>query len=287
MVRTRERERSRAACLLLSAALAGCGPAGPSPDAVARVDGMEVSYADFARYVEAETDSPASTLEGPVLSRLLDQHLNERLLARLALERGLVEPRAGHRQVLSALLASAPSEEPERSEVLARYQERTGELTLPDRVRLRQVLTESRERAEAAAAELGAGADFADVARRYSEDPSAPYGGIQGELAREDLPEDFAELIFGLEPGEVSPIVEADYGYHVFLVTERLPGRVLPFEEAEPALAEALREERTKGWLADLVAEARSRYTVRVYERNLPFDYQGAYSPAAPSTEAP
>jgi peptidyl-prolyl cis-trans isomerase C len=265
----------------LAAALAACGAAGPSPDAVAVVGGAEVTYADLAAYVEAETDSPAATLESPVLSRLLDQHLTERLLVRVARERGLVAPHAGTREALSALLESAPADQPVRPEALARYRDRKGELTLPERVRLRQILTETREEAEAARAELAAGADFADVARRFSEDPSAPYGGVQGELAREDLPEEFADVIFGLEPGEVSEVLEADYGFHIFQVTARLPGRAVPFDEAEKVLAEELREERVRSWLDGLVEEARSRYAVRVYEKNLPFDYHGAYATAS------
>jgi peptidyl-prolyl cis-trans isomerase C len=264
----------------LAAALSACGTAGPSPDAVAVVGGAEVTYAELAAYVEAETDSPAATLESPVLSRLLDQHLTERLLVRVARERGLVAPHAGTREALSALLESAPADEPVRPEALARYRDRKGELTLPERVRLRQILTETREEAEAARAELAAGADFADVARRFSEDPSAPYGGAQGELAREDLPEEFADVIFGLEPGEVSEVLEADYGFHTFQVTARLPGRVVPFDEAEKVLAEEVREERVRSWLDGLVEEARSRYAVRVYEKNLPFDYHGAYATA-------
>lgn len=264
----------------LAAVLSACGAAGPSPDAVAVVGGAEVTYAELAAYVEAETDSPAATLESPVLSRLLDQHLTERLLVRVARERGLVAPHAGTREALSALLESAPADQPVRSEALARYRDRKGELTLPERVRLRQILTETREEAEAARAELAAGADFADVARRFSEDPSAPYGGVQGELAREDLPEEFADVIFGLEPGEVSEVLEADYGFHIFQVTARLPGRVVPFDEAEKVLAEEVREERVRSWLDGLVEEARSRYAVRVYEKNLPFDYHGAYATA-------
>jgi peptidyl-prolyl cis-trans isomerase C len=269
---------SPAACLALAAALAACGSGAPAPETVARVGGAEVSWAAFAGYVEAETGGPAAALESPVLSRLLDQYLTERLLVRLAVERGLVEPRVGHRQALSALLEAAPVEGPVRDEALERYRQGEDELVLPERVRLRQILTETRERAAAAVAELERGADFADVARRYSEDPSAPYGGLQGELAREDLPEEFAEVIFALAPGERSGIVEADYGYHVFLVTERLPGRVVPFDEAEPALSERIRGERARRWLAGLVAEARSRYTVRVYERNVPFAYEGVYA---------
>ncbi len=273
----------RAMTLALTALLlAACGAGGPPSDAVARVGEIELPYAELARYVEAETDSPAAALEAPVLSRLLDQHLTELLLLRVAVERGLVEPGADPRDALSALLEAAPVDAPVRAEALARYRDRRSELALPERVRLRQVLTETRERAEAARAELEAGADFGDVARRYSQDPSAPYGGTQGELAREDLPEAFAEVIFALEPGEVSPVVEADYGFHVFQVTERLPGRVLPFEEAEPVLAEGIREERVRSWLDGLVEEARSRYAVRVYEKNLPFDYQGAYATDGP-----
>lgn len=267
---------------LAAAAVAACGPGRPPADAVARVGETEVTYAELARYVETETDSPAAALDGPVLSRLLDQHLTELLLVRVAVERGLVEPGGGHREALAALLETAPTAGPVRAEAQARYRARRSELTLPERVRLRQVLTETRERAEAARAEILGGSDFADVARRYSEDPSAPYGGTQGVLAREDLPEEFAEVIFALEPGELSRVVEADYGYHVFQVIERLPGRVLPFEEAEPALAEGIREERVRSWLDQLVGEARNRYAVRVYEERLPFEYHGAYAADGP-----
>ncbi|HSL84104.1 MAG TPA: peptidyl-prolyl cis-trans isomerase [Thermoanaerobaculia bacterium] len=276
------RALSLPALAALAPLLAGCGAASRSPDTVAVVCGSKVTYAELAAYVEAETDSPAAALESPVLSRLLDQHLTERLLVRVARDRGLVAPDAGTREALSALLRSAPAGQPVHSEALARYRDRRAELTLPERVRLRQVLTQTREEADAARAELAAGADFADVARRYSEDPSAPYGGAQGELGREDLPEEFADVIFGLAPGEVSEVLEADYGFHVFQVTARLPGRVVPFDEAEKVLTQEVREERVRAWLDGLVEEARSRYAVRVYEENLPFDYRGAYSSAGP-----
>lgn len=271
---------------LAGAAAAGCGAEPQSPDVLAVVAGEEVDYSVFSAYVEAETESSITALESEVLSRLLDQYLTERLLVRVAVDRGLVEPGTGHRQALTALLDAAPVAETPRAELLARYRSEQEGLTLPERVRVAQILTETRREAEEALAALEAGADFGEVARRHSSDPSAPYGGSQGALAREDLPEELADVIFALEPGEVSGIVAADYGFHVFLVTERLPGRVVPFEEAAPALAEALREERVDGWLRRVVEEARSRYTVRIYERNLPFDYRGAHATPEPSTDA-
>lgn len=272
------RRRATVLAVLLAAGPAACSPGPPSPDAIAEVAGEEIGYAVFSEYVESETESSVAALESEVLTRLLDQYLTERLLVRTAVDRGLAEPGTGHRTALAALLDSAPEADSSRSELLVRYRAEEGRLTLPERVRLRQILTETRPEAEAALAEIEAGADFGEVAGRHSTDPSAPYGGRQGELAREDLPEEFADVIFALDPGEVSGIVEADYGFHLFQVTERLPERVISFDEAAPSLAAALREERLDAWLDRVVEEAHSRYIVRVYERNLPFEYRGAHA---------
>jgi peptidyl-prolyl cis-trans isomerase C len=262
--------------LLAAVAVAGCAPSPPA-DAVAQVGDDVVLYPELASYVEAETDSPPAALESTVLSRLLDQYLTERLLVRLATERELVPADAGHREALSALLAASPPPAPSRDELRARYRDEAAEYRLPARVRLRQVLTETREDAQAARDQIAGGTDFGQVARERSIDPSAPYGGFQGVLSEDDLPEDFADLIFGLEPGEVSEIVEADYGFHIFQVVEHLPERTVPFEEAAPAIAERLREESEREALARLVETARSRYTVRIYGPNLPFGYRGSH----------
>ncbi len=270
------RAAGAALCALL-VALVACTGKEPSPDAVAVLGDREILYADFAARVEQQTDSPAATLESPVLSRLLDQYLTETLVVRVAADRGVAAEGADHRDALSALLASAPIEAPSEAEVEARYRSEAKRFTLPERVRLRQILVESREAAEAAKAELGRGEPFAEVARRHSQDPSAPYGGLQGELAYDDLPEEFADVIFALQPGQVSDVVEAAYGFHIFQVTDRLPGRVVPFSEARPRLREEIRQERARAWLDQVVEQAKSRYTVRVYERNLPFDYDGTY----------
>ncbi len=274
------RTRALLSVTALTAGLAvgwACADRAPSPDAVAVLGDREILYTDFAARVEEQTDSPAAALESPVLSRLLDQYLTECLVVQVATDRGIADAETDHRDALSALLASAPVEEPTEAELKARYQKETKRFTLPERVRLRQILVESREAAEEAKAELDRGEPFAEVARRHSQDPSAPFGGLQGELAYDDLPEEFADVIFALKPGEVSDVVEAAYGFHIFQVTAKLPGRVVPFSEAEPRLRREIRQEQARAWLDRLVEEAKSRYTVRVYERNLPFDYDGTY----------
>ncbi|MDP9120656.1 MAG: peptidylprolyl isomerase, partial [Acidobacteriota bacterium] len=150
----------------------------------------------------------------------------------------------------------------------------------PERVRLRQILTESRSDALRARREIEAGADFAAVARRLAHGPKAESGGYQGELARSDLPPAFVDVIFGLRPGEVSQVVPAEYGFHVFQVTERLRQEVVPLAEARGEILEKLRREQADRLLRALVAEGRARYNVTVYERNLPFKYEGSYKDA-------
>jgi hypothetical protein len=72
--------------------------------------------------------------------------------------------------------------------------------------------------------------------------------------------------------------VPADYGFHIFQVTERLPAEVAPLEQVRSEVVERLRQESADRRLAGLVQQAKSRYPVFVYERNLPFHYQGTYS---------
>jgi peptidyl-prolyl cis-trans isomerase C len=268
---------------VLSLAGKGCGDraAPPAPDVAARIgENEEVRYSEFESYLESTVGDGESVLASNVLSQLLDQFLDERLLVRLAVDRGLLrsgDGRSARRRAIDALLREGLREEPTPAEVEAWYRRHRQELARPERVRLRQILTEDRAAADRALQEIQAGADFAEVARRLSREPGAASGGYQGELSREDLPPAFADVIFGLEPGEVSPVVPADYGFHVFQVLDRAPAEVVPLEQVREEILGRLRRERADRLLARLVTEARGRYNVVVHARNLPFDYVGSY----------
>jgi parvulin-like peptidyl-prolyl isomerase len=262
---------------LLAAACGGEPPAPPPADRVALVGEEEITYADFEDYLEQQLGEPGRGLASDVLARLFDQFLEERLLTRLAVDRGLVPAGSGRRVALDRLLAEGGPAEPEAAEIEAYYDAHLAEFRRPERVRLRQLLLPDRAETEAARKALVAGGDFEEVARRFSGDAAEPFAGPQGELAREDLPPPFAEIIFRLAPGQVSDVVEADYGFHVFQVIERLPAQVVPLATAAAEIRGRLLRERADAHLAALAAEARSRYDVRVFERNLPFNYQGDF----------
>jgi foldase protein PrsA len=91
-----------------------------------------------------------------------------------------------------------------------------------ERVRASHILVETLEEAQALIAELDEGADFAALAREHSTDPgSGANGGDLNWFARGTMVGPFEEAVFALEIGELSEIVETDFGYHIILLTDR------------------------------------------------------------------
>jgi len=96
----------------------------------------------------------------------------------------------------------------------------------------------ARRKAEAAIVRLEAGERFGDVAVELSEEPGAE--GRQGLLqpGREgSWVSEFWNAALALEPGEISPVTETQYGFHVLRLEDR---KIVPFEEARPAVVEGV-----------------------------------------------
>ncbi len=106
------------------------------------------------------------------------------------------------------------------------------------------------------------GADFAALAKQHSEGPSGPQGGDLGSFPREGvMVEPFAAAAFELEPGQVSDLVETQFGLHIIRVGKRTEEVVIPFDEASEAIRWRLRAERMASlrpeYLEDLRPDAK------------------------------
>lgn len=84
-------------------------------------------------------------------------------------------------------------------------------------------LAAAREQADSVFALVRAGEDFADLARRFSDDGTRENGGDLGFIRRSDVVREFGNVAFALRPGEVSPPIRTPFGFHIIKV-ERIRG---------------------------------------------------------------
>jgi peptidyl-prolyl cis-trans isomerase C len=121
----------------------------------------------------------------------------------------------------------------------------------------------AREKLEAIRADLLEGhTDFAAAARRFSQCPSARSGGDVGFTRRRGLPEDepLARAAFALKVGEVSGVVQTEFGLHLLTVTERKPGSPTTIEKCTVEVLEAY----TDDYRIELVAKLRKEAQIRI-----------------------
>jgi len=143
------------------------------------------------------------------------------------------------------------------AEIEQEYNWRAGEFTVAEAVRARHILLkvppnadeakekEVRERIEKLRKQILDGADFAELAKKYSEDPgSKDRGGDLGYFERGKMVPEFEKVAFELEPGQVSEPVKTAFGYHLIQVEDHRQARQQPLEEVRDRIERDIRRRK-------------------------------------------
>ena len=107
--------------------------------------------------------------------------------------------------------------------------------------------------------QLKAGANFADLAKKYSEDPgSAQTGGEYKGVVRGQMVAEFEQAAFSLKPGQISDPVKTTYGYHILQVEKHNDARLKPFEEVKGDIAANLKKQRANDQMQQIADKAQA-----------------------------
>lgn len=266
--------------MLAGTGLAAETPPSEGPEAnrvVARVNQVEITYGEFKSRLESferERGSIPREKWGEVLRGMMQ----EEVLLQGAMAEGLdkeasVKARLeqARRQVLiedlirrKVLAQARVSDEEARK----RY-ENSKPLFSTESVGTSHIMVKTQAEAEAILKELQAGTDFAELAKAKSQDTgSAEKGGDLGSLRRGQTVPEFEEEAFRLKDGELSAVIQTQYGFHILKGGPHATV-VQPFDEVKDRIRQMLLQEKQRETFTAFMADLEKRAATEIFEDRL------------------
>ena len=135
------------------------------------------------------------------------------------------------------------------------YSEHLSDYRVPDRVMVSHILFKTTGKtpeeiakvtgtAQDVLKQLKTGADFAELAKKYSEDTTAQNGGDLGWIVRGQTVKEFEQAAFSMKPGQISDLVTTTYGIHILKVSDKQLAHLQTFDEVKDSVRSNLEKEK-------------------------------------------
>jgi peptidyl-prolyl cis-trans isomerase D len=141
------------------------------------------------------------------------------------------------------------------NEIRRYYDDNLTQYSMPEQLRASHILLKTdgkedaavKKQAEDLLAKVKGGADFAQLANKFSEDEASnKKGGDLDFFGRGQMVKEFDDAAFALKPGEISGLVKSTYGYHIIKAGEKKAASTRSFEEVRPQIEDQLKWERVQ-----------------------------------------
>jgi len=110
-----------------------------------------------------------------------------------------------------------------------------------------------------------AGADFAKLAQDNSSCPSSKQGGDLGYFGKGQMVKPFEDAAFALKPGEISGVVETQFGYHIIKAVEKKAPSKVALEDVKPKIEESLKRRKVGEAVNNTLEEARKKSKIELF----------------------
>lgn len=200
---------------------------------------------------------------------LQEQGLTENSLKELLLRNLLIE-----NYIETALV---PKQTVTDAEIKEFYDKNPETFTLPEQIRASHILItvdpaasaaerkKGSELAESLLKQLKAGGDFAKLAQENSGCPSSKQGGDLGYFGKGQMVKPFEEAAFKLKPGELSGVVETQFGFHIIKLTEKRAPSKVPFSDVKSRIADSIKRGKVRQALEAQLEDARKKGNIELF----------------------
>jgi peptidyl-prolyl cis-trans isomerase D len=143
-------------------------------------------------------------------------------------------------------------------EIESYYHENIKNYSSPEKVKARHILIrvdqnsddktieEKRNEIEDIRQKIISGSSFEEMAKKYSQGPSAPQGGDLGEFEKHDMVKSFSDAAFSLEEGKISEPVRTQFGWHLVKVEKKMPASVKKIDDVKALIESFLLTRKAK-----------------------------------------
>jgi peptidyl-prolyl cis-trans isomerase C len=138
----------------------------------------------------------------------------------------------------------------------------------PEEIRTSHILVKNEKRAEAILAQIKAGDNFEELARKYSTDSSASKGGDLGWFAKGSMVPTYDEAAFALKLNEISDIVKTDFGYHIIRLTGKRPAGIRLYDEVRQQIIAAILPTMQQEVFKNLKLTLKNMIKYKIYDGN-------------------
>ncbi len=294
--------------LLVAGLWGGCRASGDHSPVIATLNARVIHREEFEHFLASKMgDIGTADVSELIRSQMLDEYLKRRLVLDEAERMGLSvtsaeieESAQDNSQMKSSAASAATREEMARDLLVEKYyrqiamrdvrispeevqqyiEKNQSRLTDRPGFLVREIRVQSREEADRLHREVTEGRrDFASVARLHSDAPNAERNGLT-RYDEGQLPDLLEKAVQQLRPGDVSPVIESNYGFHMFKLEQRIKPhapeeRRSQLDDRRAQLTEELIARRNQQAVDKAIEQLTSEAKIQITESALGFPYTG------------
>lgn len=258
---------------------------------IAKVNGLEITP-DELRFAEAEIGSELAGVPSESRRRVLVEYLIEAHLMAQAAEKAQLasgpsfDSRMKYyrmRALRDAFFETKVRDNVGEEAAKTLYEDRVKSIPVQQEVRARHILVKTEDEAKKLAKDIAGGADFAELAKKHSQDAGGEGGGDLGYFTRGQMVKSFDEAVFVLEKGKVSAPVQTEFGWHLIKVEDKRDRQPPAFEEVKDQITASLIQAK----LQSTVQEMRGAAKIEILDPEVKKAIAAEGEPAAAPDQAP